>query len=109
MTHLLTLGHGYSAQALAGRLRAAGWEVSGTTRDPAMAGRMAAAGMTPILLPADPADMAEALARASHILVSAAPDESGDPFLRGDNFRLNPQNGATRAEAAAMLHRFFTR
>lgn len=94
MTHLLTLGHGYSAQALAGRLRAAGWEVSGTTRDPAMAGRMAAAGITPILLPADPAAMAAALARASHILVSAAPDESGDPFLRD----FGPQIRAARPD-----------
>ena len=32
-----------------------------------------------------------------------------EAILRGDNFRLNPQDGATRAEAAAMLHRFFTR
>ena len=28
-------------------------------------------------------------------------------IIRGDNFRLNPQAGATRAEACAMLHRFF--
>ena len=34
---------------------------------------------------------------------------AAEAILRGDNFRLNPQNGATRAEAAAMLHRFFTR
>ena len=34
---------------------------------------------------------------------------AAEAILRGDNFRLNPQDGATRAEAAAMLHRFFTR
>ena len=28
-------------------------------------------------------------------------------IIRGDSFRLNPQSGATRAEACAMLHRFF--
>lgn len=28
-------------------------------------------------------------------------------IVRGDNYRLNPQGQATRAEAAAMLHRFF--
>ena len=28
-------------------------------------------------------------------------------ILRGDNYRLNPQGKTTRAEAAAMLHRFF--
>ena len=32
-----------------------------------------------------------------------------EAILRGDNFYLHPQSGATRAEAAAMLHRFFTR
>lgn len=32
-----------------------------------------------------------------------------EAILRGDNFYLHPQDGATRAEAAAMLHRFFTR
>lgn len=28
-------------------------------------------------------------------------------IIRGDNFQLNPQFGATRASACAMLHRFF--
>ena len=28
-------------------------------------------------------------------------------IIRGDSFRLNPQSGATRASACAMLHRFF--
>lgn len=32
-----------------------------------------------------------------------------EAILRGDNFYLHPQSGTTRAEAAAMLHRFFTR
>ncbi len=32
-----------------------------------------------------------------------------EAILRGDNFYLHPQSGATRAEAAAMLHRFFVR
>ena len=32
-----------------------------------------------------------------------------EAILRGDNFYLYPQGGATRAEAAAMLHRFFAR
>ena len=34
---------------------------------------------------------------------------AAEAILRGDNFYLHPQSGATRAEAAAMLHRFFTR
>lgn len=28
-------------------------------------------------------------------------------IIRGDSFRINPQSGATRASACAMLHRFF--
>lgn len=32
-----------------------------------------------------------------------------EAILRGDNFYLHPQSEATRAEAAAMLHRFFAR
>lgn len=32
-----------------------------------------------------------------------------EAILRGDNFQLYPQDGTTRAEAAAMLHRFFAR
>ena len=28
-------------------------------------------------------------------------------IIRGDNFQLNPQSGATRASACAMLHSFF--
>ena len=31
----------------------------------------------------------------------------GEAIVRGANFRLNPQDGTTRAEACAMLHRFF--
>ena len=84
MKELLTLGHGYSAQALTRRLRPAGWRVTGTTRDPAHARDMAASGITAIYLPPDDPrraapDLAAALQRASHILVSAAPD----PALHG--------------------------
>ena len=79
MTHLLTLGYGYSAQALTRRLLAKGWSASGTTRDAALAQRMSQEGVTRVLLPDD---LGPALARASHILISAAPDETGDPFLR---------------------------
>ncbi|MBH1974549.1 MAG: SDR family NAD(P)-dependent oxidoreductase, partial [Rhodobacteraceae bacterium] len=35
MNTLLSLGHGYSATALAARLIPQGWRVIGTTRDPA--------------------------------------------------------------------------
>ena len=79
MNTLLSLGHGYSADALARRLIAQGWSVIGTTRDPDKAARMQARGITPLLWPGD---LGPALAQATHVLVSAAPDAAGDPFLQ---------------------------
>ncbi len=76
---LLSLGHGYSAAALARQLIADGWQVAGTTRSPDKAEALRAAGVTPILWPGD---LDAALTQATHILISAAPDASGDPFLR---------------------------
>jgi nucleoside-diphosphate-sugar epimerase len=79
MSTLLSLGHGYSARALARRLVAEGWRVIGTTRNPAKAEAFRAEGVEPLLWPAD---LAAALGEATHILCSAAPDAQGDPFLR---------------------------
>lgn len=78
MMTLLSLGHGYSAQALARRLVPQGWTVFGTTRSTAKAEAMRRDGVEPLLWPAD---LAPALRRATHILASAAPDATGDPFL----------------------------
>ncbi|RGP37589.1 SDR family oxidoreductase [Pseudotabrizicola alkalilacus] len=79
MKTLLSLGHGYSADALARLLIPQGWSVIGTTRRPAKAARMKADGITPLLWPGD---LGPALSRATHILASAAPDAAGDPFLQ---------------------------
>lgn len=79
MPTLLSLGHGYSAQALAQLLLPLGWQIIGTTRDPAKAKAFAAQGIEPLLWPTS--DLSPALARASHILISMAPDEQGDPVL----------------------------
>ncbi len=78
MNTLLSLGHGYSASALARLLIPQGWTVFGTTRNPARAAAMQAAGVVPLMWPAD---LAPVLQQATHILASAAPDASGDPFL----------------------------
>ncbi len=75
---LLSLGHGYSAAALARRLIPQGWRVIGTTRDPSRAASIAASGVEPLVLPAS---LEPTLARATHILASAAPGPAGDPFL----------------------------
>ena len=79
MKTLLSIGHGYSAQALARLLIPQGWTVIGTTRSAARAEAFSAAGVEPLLLPGP---LAPALARASHILTSVAPDAAGDPILR---------------------------
>ncbi|MDZ7906048.1 MAG: SDR family oxidoreductase [Cypionkella sp.] len=78
MRHLLTLGHGYCAAALAARLIPMGWHVTGTARSVDAAKAMRASGVTPLIYPCD---LTAALASASHILISAAPDAQGDVFL----------------------------
>ena len=78
MKRLLSLGHGYSATALARHLLSIGWEVVGTTRDAGRADAMRLGGVEPLLWPGD---LTQALARATHVLISAAPGAGGDPFL----------------------------
>jgi nucleoside-diphosphate-sugar epimerase len=70
---LFCFGLGYCARALAERLRARGWTVTGTRRDGA-GGTIAFDGERD--LPGD------ALDGVTHVLVSAPPDGRGDPVLR---------------------------
>ena len=83
---LLSLGHGYSARALAARLLAQGWRVIGTTRSPDKAERLRAEGVEPLVWPGD--DLGPALAAATHLLSSVAPDGAGDPVLRAEGARI---------------------
>lgn len=69
---MLILGLGYTGRVVAAHMRAKGWEVRGTSRTK---------GEGTLLWPGQ--DISATLTRASHILVSAAPDENGDPFLAG--------------------------
>ncbi|WP_259917542.1 SDR family oxidoreductase [Jannaschia sp. M317] len=78
MSVLLSFGHGYSARALTPQLLAGGWEVIGTTRTQEKADALRDEGVTPVLFGAD---IDDALARATHILVSAGPGPEGDPVL----------------------------
>ncbi len=79
MNTLLSLGHGYSAQALARRLLPLGWRIFGTTRSAAKTAELRAAGVEPLIWPGD---LAPALAQATHLMTSIAPDAAGDPVLR---------------------------
>lgn len=76
---LLSLGHGYSAQALARRLLNHGWRIIGTTRSAEKAATLAAEGIEPLIWPGS--SLAPALAEATHILASIAPGPEGDPVL----------------------------
>ncbi len=77
--HLLSFGHGYSANALSNLLLPAGWKITGTTRSEEKAQLLRDAGVTPVIWPGTAPT--EAMATASHILVSAGPSEDGDPVL----------------------------
>lgn len=96
MKTLLSIGHGYSAQALARLLLPEGWTVIGTTRSADRAQALAAQGIEPLLLPGP---LAPALARATHILTSVAPDTTGDPILRDHA----PELAAARPEWVGYL------
>ena len=76
---LLSFGHGYSARALTRLLLPEGWAVIGTTRSEEKAETLRSEGVDPLVWPG--ADMTDALARATHLLISAGPDEHGDPVL----------------------------
>jgi nucleoside-diphosphate-sugar epimerase len=79
MKTLLSFGHGYSAQALT-QLLPDDWTVIGTTRSADKATSMLADGVDPRIWPG--ADLRPALDRATHLLISAAPNEDGDPVLK---------------------------
>lgn len=76
---LLSFGHGFSARALAARLLPQGWQIIGTTRSADKANVLRREGVTPVLWPDE--DLTSALASATHLLISAAPDAAGDPVL----------------------------
>ena len=79
MKLLLSLGHGYTAAALAARLLPLGWRVVGTTRTAAHAAEIAATGVEPLMWGSD---LGPVLAEATHVLSSVAPDAAGDAVLR---------------------------
>ena len=86
---LFCLGFGYSAQALARRLRERGWGVSGTVRSETRVAAVRENGFDAFAWAGDAhsKQVAEGVGQATHLLLSAPPDEAGDPLLthhRGD-------------------------
>ena len=72
---LVVAGLGYSGSAAAREAAAAGWTVQGTARDPARAAPPPGIGVVRF------EDAGAAIAAATHLLVTAAPGEAGDPVI----------------------------
>lgn len=90
---LLSIGHGYSARALAALLIPQGWRVIGTTRSADEVDAIRGTGAEPVIWQSE--DCAQALEQATHLLTSAAPTADGDPVLA--------QMGEQIASAASRL------
>jgi nucleoside-diphosphate-sugar epimerase len=79
---LLSIGHGYAAQAAQAHLPPE-WRILGTTRSPARAQDFSDQGLSPVLWASDgPADyLCAALAKATHVIMSVSPGPGDDPAL----------------------------
>jgi nucleoside-diphosphate-sugar epimerase len=100
---LFCFGLGYTALALAERLRRQGWRVAGTCRSAEQQGALAERGIAAQLFERAGdgtgrrlADPAAALAEATHLLVSVPPDAEGDPVLDGHATDIARRAGALR-------------
>ena len=96
MNHLLCFGMGFSATALARRLKAKGWRITGTSRTAAGVAGLTGQGFDAVRLdgeaPFDPAW----LDGVSHVVASAPPGVAGDPVLRAAGAALVAHAGGLR-------------
>lgn len=94
MSRLFCLGMGFTAQAAARRMRASGWEVGGTARSADAVARLIASGFRGLLFDGVTAgdDVVAEVRRATHVVVSIPPQESGDPVITalGETLRASP-------------------
>ncbi len=81
---LTVVGLGFSARAIVRRLRPQAGSIAATVRDPGRAAALAEAGIGGIAFDGAAAapPLAARLARTTHLVVSAPPDDAGDPLLR---------------------------
>lgn len=79
--HLFSFGLGYSARALAGRLAAKGWRITGTSTTEVGARAITAAGYRGLVFDgrAPAPEVGRALGEATHALMSIPPGADGDP------------------------------
>lgn len=80
---LLSIGHGFTAREFGKFVQSKGWRVIGTTRSEGKLRALAELDVEPHIWPGG--DLTDAASKATHILISASPDEEGDIFLR--NYR----------------------
>lgn len=97
--HLLSIGHGLSARTLTPSLIAEGWTVTGTTRSPEKAARVAESGATPMIWPGE--DLANAISKADAVLISSGPSADGCPVLNAATDAL--KENASRLEWVGYL------
>lgn len=76
--HLFCIGLGYSATAIAARVRLAGWTVSATATRPEGLLRISGLGYRAVAF----ADAWPEFKEATHLVISAPPDGAGDPVLQ---------------------------
>jgi len=83
MAVLLAVGLGYSAKALARRLHAQGWRIIGTSRTGEGARTIDAMGYQGIAFDGSAPSpvLSGAIREATHLVISAAPGDGGDPLL----------------------------
>jgi dTDP-4-dehydrorhamnose reductase len=100
---LFVFGFGYSARAIAARMRPKLREIFGTTRERKKVHEIASSGVVPLLFdgdaPASDDRLQDALSSADLILVSVPPDSQGDPILR----RLRTHLAASKSKSLVYL------
>lgn len=84
MKSLFCFGVGFSARAIAERLKSEGWHVAGTARSVEKCRLLESEGFTMVPFAGDRREeqVAEHVRSATHILVSVPPGELGDPVLK---------------------------
>jgi len=83
MSVLLAIGLGFSARALAARIKGPGWRIIGTTTTDDGLADIRAQGFEAVTFNgnAHSSTLAAAIVEATHLLVSAPPNVQGDPIL----------------------------